>query len=368
MAAAPSDMDDFVNRLPNDPRWKEVDFGGEGDRYGAPMLMINSWYDVSIGPNVALYECQSKNAANENARNHMFMVIAPTTHCTQGTMETEHTIVGERDLGDARFDYVGLVQKWFDHFLKGAENGITNEPKVRAYMMGANQWRSYGSWPPKQAEFVPYYLDSRGGANTLRGDGRLTATLPAVGGKDSFLYDPEHPVPSLGGSVCCFSESFQAGSFDQAGIEMRHDVLVYSTPPLKERVEVAGPVAVTLYLCSDAKDTDLTIKLLDVDRSGRAYNLDESIQRVRWREGWEKPVFMEPGKVYRVEVGPLVTSNAFLPGHRIRIEISSSNFPRFERNLNTGGNNFDEASGLAATNAIHHSPQYPSRIILPVLK
>jgi len=368
MAAAPSDMDDFVNRLPNDPRWKEVDFGGEGDRYGAPMLMINSWYDVSIGPNVALYECQSKNAANENARNHMFMVIAPTTHCTQGTMETEHTIVGERDLGDARFDYVGLVQKWFDHFLKGAENGITNEPKVRAYMMGANQWRSYGSWPPKQAEFVPYYLDSRGGANTLRGDGRLTATLPAVGGKDSFLYDPEHPVPSLGGSVCCFSESFQAGSFDQAGIEMRHDVLVYSTPPLKERVEVAGPVAVTLYLSSDAKDTDLTIKLLDVDRSGRAYNLDESIQRVRWREGWEKPVFMEPGKVYRVEVGPLVTSNAFLPGHRIRIEISSSNFPRFERNLNTGGNNFDEASGLAATNAIHHSPQYPSRIILPVLK
>ncbi len=138
MGAPPSDMDDFVNRLPNDPRWKEVDFGVEGDRYGAPMLMINSWYDVSIGPNVALYEYQTKNAASEKARDNMFMVIAPTTHCTQGTMESERTIVGERDLGDARFDYVGLVQKWFDHFLKGADNGVTSQPKVRAYMMGAN--------------------------------------------------------------------------------------------------------------------------------------------------------------------------------------------------------------------------------------
>ena len=368
MGAPPSDIDDFVNRLPNDPRWKNVDFGGEGDRYGAPMLMINSWYDVSIGPNVALYEYQSKNAANENARSNMFMVIAPTAHCTQGTMESEHTIVGERDLGDARFDYVGLVQKWFDHFLKGADNGVTNQPKVRAYMTGANQWRSYDSWPPKQIDYVPYYLDSGGSANSLRGDGRLTTARPARAGSDSFVYDPAHPVPSLGGSVCCFSPSFQAGSFDQAGIEMRHDVLVYSTPPLEEKIEIAGPVGVSLYLSSDARDTDITVKVLDVDRDGRAYNLDESIQRVRWRDGWEKPVFMEQGSVYKVDVGPLVTSNAFLPGHRIRIEVSSSNFPRFERNLNTGGNNFDEAGGQPAQNVIHHSAQYPSRITLPVLR
>ncbi len=136
MGATPSDMDDFVNRSPNDPKWKNVDFGGEGDRFGAPMLMINSWYDVSIGPNVALYEYQAKNAANQNARDNMFMVIAPTTHCAQGTMESEHTVVGERDMGDARFDYVGLVQKWFDRFLKGVDNGVTSQPKIRAYMMG----------------------------------------------------------------------------------------------------------------------------------------------------------------------------------------------------------------------------------------
>ena len=367
MGATPSDMDDFVNRLPNDPRWKSVDFGGEGDRFGAPMLMINSWYDVSVGPNVAMYEYQSKNAANQNARDNMFMVIAPTTHCEQGTMESGHTIVGERDMGDARFDYVGLVQKWFDHFLKGLDNGVTSQPKVRAYMMGANQWRTYDSWPPKEARHVEYYLDSDGSANSRAGNGRLKLTRPAKDGSDLFAYDPMHPVQSLGGSICCFSPSFQGGSFDQADIEMRDDVLVYSTPPLERSLEIAGPVSVSLYLSSDVKDTDLTVKLLDVYPDGKAYNLDESIQRVRWSDGWEKPVWMEPGRVYKVEVGPLVTGNAFLPGHRIRIEVSSSNFPRFERNLNTGGNNFDEKDAVVAHNVIHHAPAYPSMVVLPVL-
>jgi len=367
MGATPSDMDDFVNRLPNDPRWKTVDFGGEGDHFGAPMLMINSWYDVSIGPNVALFEYETKNAANQNARDNMFMVIAPTTHCAEGIVESQHTIVGERDLGDARFDYVGLVQKWFDHFLKGVDNGITNEPKVRAYMMGANQWRTYDTWPPKEARYVDYYLDSDGSANSRAGNGRLTLTRPARAGSDSFAYDPMHPVQSLGGSICCFSENFQGGAFDQAEIEMRDDVLVYSTPPLAKTLEIAGPVKVSLFLSSDAKDTDLTVKLIDVYPNGKAYNLDESIQRVRWRDGWEKPVLMERGQVYKVDVGPLVTSNAFLAGHRVRIEVSSSNFPRFMRNLNTGGNNYDEKDGVVAHNVIYHGPDHASVIVLPVL-
>ena len=367
MGATPSDMDDFVNRLPNDPKWKNVDFGGEGDRFGAPMLMINSWYDVSIGPNVALYEYQAKNAANQNARDNMFMVIAPTTHCTQGTVESERTVVGERDMGDAHFDYVGLVQKWFDRFLKGVDNGVTSQPKIRAYMMGSNQWRSYDTWPPKEARYVAYYLDSDGDANSRTGNGRLTLARPPRDGSDTFVYDPMHPVQSLGGSICCFSPSFQGGSFDQADVETRYDVLVYSTPPLENTVEITGPVRVSLYISSSAKDTDLTVKLLDVYPDGKAYNLDESIHRVRWRDGWEKPVFMERGRVYKVDVGPLVTSNAFLSGHRIRIEVSSSNFPRFERNLNTGGNNYDEKDPVVANNVIHHSRAYPSVVALPVL-
>jgi putative CocE/NonD family hydrolase len=367
MGAPPSDLDDFVNRLPNDPKWKNVDFAGEGDRFGAPMLMINSWYDLSIGPNIALFEYESKNAANETARNNMFMVIAPTTHCQQGYVESEHTIVGQRDMGDARFDYVRLVQQWFDHFLKGDENGVTNQPKVRAYMMGANQWRPYDRWPPKEVQYIAFYIDSDGGANSLAGNGRLTTSMPEKPGTDSFVYDPMYPVPSQGGNMATLSPSFQNGSVDQSNIEMRNDVLVYSTAPLKESVEIAGPVKVSMYLSSDAKDTDLTIKLIDVYPDGKAYNLDESIQRVRWRNGWEKPVFMQPGVVYKVDVGPLVTSNAFRPGHRIRIEVSSSNFPHFERNLNTGGNNFDEKQGVLAHNVIYHSPTYPSMVVLPLL-
>ncbi len=367
MDAAPSDLDRFVTRLPNDPRWKEVDFGGEGDQASAPILMINSWYDVSIGPNVAMYEYQAKHAATAAARDNMFMVIAPTTHCAEGRVESEHTIVGARDMGDARFDYVALIQRWFDHFLVGADNGVTKEPKVRAYMMGANRWRSYDSWPPAQMQPVAYYLASDGRANSLAGTGRLSEATPGADHPDSFVYDPLRPVPSLGGSVCCFSPTFQGGSFDQSSIEMRSDVLVYTTPPLTRSVEIAGPVRVSLYLSSDRTDTDLTVKLLDVYPDGRAFNLDESIQRVRWRGGYDSPVFMQPGGVYKVDVGPLVTSNAFLAGHRIRVEISSSNFPRFERNLNTGGHNYDEATGLVAHNVIHHSAQYPSVVVLPIV-
>jgi uncharacterized protein len=271
-------------------------------------------------------------------------------------------------VGDARFDYVALVQRWFDRFLRGVENGVTAEPRVQAYMMGANQWRAYDAWPPREVENVPYYLDSDGRANSLFGDGRLSTAKPSKAGFDAFTYDPLHPVPSLGGSICCFSASFVGGAFDQSGIEARHDVLVYSTPPLTDTVEVTGPVKVALYLSSDVRDTDLTVKLVDVAPDGRAYNLDESIQRVRWREGWERPVLMELGKVYRVEVGPLVTSNAFLPGHRIRLEVSGSNFPRFERNLNTGGNNYDESEGVPAHDRIHHAPGYLSQVVLPVLR
>ena len=367
LGAMPSDLDDFVNWPPNDPRWKGIDFGGEGDRSGAPTLYINAWYDVSVGPNVALFNYETKNAANQTARDNMFMVIAPTLHCNMGRVESEHTMVGDRDMGDARFDYVGLIQRWFDHWMKGVDNGVNREPKVRAYMMGSNQWKSYDTWPPKNIDLVPYYLDSDGAANSIQGNGRLTTVAPRKAGTDAFTYDPMHPVPSLGGQSCCFAV-LAGGSFDQSGLEMRNDILVFTTPPLAERVDVAGNIDVSLYLSSNVKDTDLTIKLMDVGPDGKAFNLDEEIQRVRWREGWEKPVFMEAGKVYRVDLPPLVTSNSFAAGHRIRVEVSSSSFPHFDRNLNTGGNNFDEKDGIIARNVIHHGPAYPSRIVLPIVR
>jgi hypothetical protein len=364
--AMPSDMDDFVNRLPNDPRWKDVEFGTEDDRYSTPMLMINSWYDIGVAPNVAMFAHQVENGATEAARNESRMIISPVAHCAQ-LRETEHTVVGERDMGDARFDYITLVQKWYDHLLKGEDNDVTSWPRVQAYMMGANEWRAYDSWPPRGVQPVTYYLDSDGGANTRLGDGRLTTTKPSRQAEDLWVYDPMTPVPTNGGGTwCCYSND-EVGSWDQRGVEMRSDVLVYSTPPLTRPVEITGPVEVSLYLSSDRKDTDLTVKLIDVEPDGRAYNLDDAILRVRWREGWERPVFMEPGQVYRVDVGPLVTSNRFDVGHRIRIEVSSSNFPHYDRNLNTGGNNYDEKDPLVAHNVLHHGGPYPAAIVLPVL-
>ena len=322
---------------------------------------------MSIGPNVAMFDYQSRHAATQVARDNIFMVIAPTLHCSQGRSESEHTVVGERDLGDARFDYVGLVQRWFDHWLKGVDNGVTREPRVRAYMMGVNQWRTHEAWPPRNIALVPWYLDSDGAANSRVGNGRLSPAKPARSASDAFTYDPLHPVPSLGGQSCCFAV-LPGGSFDQAGLEMRNDILVYTSSPLTERLEVAGNIDVSLYLSSDVKDTDLMVKLVDVAPDGRAFNLDEGVLRVRWREGWTQPVFMEAGKAYKVDLPPLVTSNAFEVGHRIRLEVTSSSFPHFERNLNTGGNNFDESQGRVAHNVIHHGAATPSRIVLPIVR
>jgi hypothetical protein len=197
----------------------------------------------------------------------------------------------------------------------------------------------------------------------------LGAAPPAADNPDRFDYDPMNPVPSYGGNVCCTGNAVQGGAFDQRKIEERPDILVYSTEPLKQGIEVSGPIEVTLYVSSDAKDTDFTVKLIDVYPDGRAYNLDETIQRMRYRNGYDQPpVWIESGKVYKFSFQPMTTSNYFDVGHRIRIEISSSNFPRFDRNLNTGGRNYDETKGIVAHNVVHHSKQHPSSVTITVVK
>jgi putative CocE/NonD family hydrolase len=280
-------------------------------------------------------------------------------------------VVGERNMGDPRLDYDALTYGWFDHFLKGEDNQILEKtPKVQYFTMGLNKWQSANTWPPEGAQPMTLYLSGGGEANTLNGDGALVASLPATPDKpDGITYDPMNPVPSYGGNVCCTGNAVQGGAFDQRKMEERPDILVYTSEPLKEGTEVSGPIDATLYVSSDAKDTDITVKLIDVAPDGPAYNLDETIQRLRYRDGYDKPLaWMQPGKVYKVTLQPMNTSNYFPAGHRIRIEISSSNFPRFDRNLNTGGNNYDEVKGVVAHNQIHHSKEYPSQITLSVVK
>jgi len=357
----------MIKRAPNDPAWYRGGLWNDEEPINVPGFWFMSWYDVSIGPNLATYNYVRKTARPEIA-DHQYAVIAPTGHCGY-KRATEDTVVGERSMGDARLNYDELTYGFFDYFLKGEGHALDNMPKVRYYTMGLNKWQTSSTWPPQGAQPMTFYLSSGGKANTLNGDGKLAAASPATDAPDGFVYDPMNPVPSYGGNVCCTGTAVSAGAFDQRKMEARNDILVYTSDPLKEDTEVSGPIEATLYVSSDAKDTDVTVKFLDVYPDGTAYNLDETIQRLRYRDGYDKPLaWMDPGKVYKVTLSPLNTSNYFPAGHRIRIEVSSSNFPRFDRNLNTGGNNYDETQGIVAHNAVHHSRQYPSQLNITVVK
>jgi putative CocE/NonD family hydrolase len=359
---------DMVRRKPDDPKWYQGGLYHDDMPFDKPAMWFMSWYDVSTGPNLALFNHMRENAESEEARDNQFAVIAPTLHCAY-TRATENTVVGERSVGDARWDYDALVYGWFDIWLKGepSELALDTIPRVRYYTMGANQWRSADAWPPPNAEPVTYYLGSGGNANTLHGDGVLTTTPPDADRPDRFTYDPMDPVMSYGGNVCCTGNAVRGGALDQREMEEREDILVYTTEPFENGVEVTGTIDITLFVSTDVRDTDFTVKLIDVYPDGTAYNLDETIQRARYREGYDREVFMEAGEVYELQLSPLSTSNWFAPGHRIRIEVSSSNFPRFTRNMNTGGTIWDETEGIVANSAVHHSREHPSRIVLPIV-
>ncbi len=357
----------MIQRTPDDPAWYKGGLYHDDEPFGVPSFWWMSWYDVSISPNLALFNHVRENAEDPEVAANQYALIAPVGHCGYRRSK-EETVVGDRNMGDATLEYEELTYDWFDYWLKGEDNGILERlPRVQYYMMGANRWKSSSSWPPDGTEMVTFYIDSNEGANSLFGDGRLSNATPADTGSDTFVYDPMNPVLSYGGNVCCTGNAITAGSFDQRRMEARQDILVYSTDPLEEGVEVSGPVEVTLYVSSDARDTDFTVKLVDVDTEGRAWNLDETIFRARYREGFDQQVFMAEGEVYEIKLSPLSTSNFFDKGHRIRIEVSSSNFPRFTRNLNTGGKNYDETEGVVATNTIHHSADHPSRLVLPIV-
>jgi uncharacterized protein len=358
----------MIKREPNDPAWYKGGLWHDNMKINVPGFWFMSWYDVSVGPNLAAYN-HVRNTARPEIADQQYAVIAPTLHCAYKRAQ-ENTIVGERSVGDARLNYDELTWAWFDHFLKGEKNGVLQTmPKVRYYTMGINKWQSSDTWPPRGAQPMSLFLSSGGKANTLNGDGALTNAAPTTDSPDGFEYDPMKPAPSHGGNVCCTGNAVAGGAFDQRKMEERPDILVYSTEPLKEGIEVSGPIEVTLYVSSDAKDTDFTVKLIDVYPDGRAYNLDETIQRMRYRNGYDKSlVWMEAGKVYKITLQPMTTSNYFEAGHRIRLEVSSSNFPRFDRNLNTGGKNYDESQGVVAHNAVHHSKQYPSEIKIMVVR
>jgi len=359
-----TDWDQFARWSPGDPRWSHYSFANQGDTYGVPAIWGVSWYDVSVGPNLYLYDYVRKHIAPGRSASDQFLIASPGTHCTY-QRQPANKPVGERDVGDASYDFDGRFIEFLDWKLKGIQNGAAKQPQMLTYQMGENRWIADNTSLTEDPKQVAFFLSSRSGANSVFGDGALVAQ-PAAGGSafDSFIYDPMRPVQTLGGGACCMGELPAAGAYDQAAVEARHDVLVYSTPPLDKPVAVRGAVKLELYVASDAPDTDVTVKLTDVYPDGRSYNLDDTIFRLRYRDGYDRTVLMQPGKVYKVDLPPMFTANTFLPGHRIRVQISSSNFPRYDRNMNTAGPNSETVKGRVAHNSIYHSAVYPSRISL----
>jgi len=362
-------FDKMIKRKPNDKDWYKGGLYHDNMDFGVPSFWFVSWYDVATTPNIALFNHVRKNSVDQFVNDNQYLVIAPTLHCGF-TRATENTIVGERSVGDARLNYDEQIYDWFDLMLKEKQNDFKeNTPRIQYYTMGSNKWQSSEVWPPENIEMTTFYLSSDGSANTLYGDGKLTTLKRKIkNNSDTFLYDPMDPVTSNGGGVCCMGNAVKGGAYDQQELETRDDVLVYTSETLKNGFEVTGFINSSIYISSDVKDTDITIKLIDVYPDGTAYNIDETIQRVRYREGYDKEVFMEKGNVYKVDLSQMSTSNYFKKNHKIRIEISSSNFPRFARNLNTGGDNFNESKGIIARNTIHHSKKHPSSISLPIVK
>ena len=367
-AGGPNGMfDDMVDRGPDHPDWYKGGLYHDDEDFTVPALWVHSWFDLSVEPNVELFNHVRHNASDSEVRDSQYMIIAPTEHCHMYRLRDPH-IVGERNMGRVHFGLDDTVYDFFDYYMKGEDNGFPRQrPRVQYFSMGTNQWRTAGEWPPRDATKTTLYLSSDEGAHTLHGDGILLRDEPSVAGKDTFTYDPMNPVPSLGGNLCCLGDAVTPGSYDQRSNEARNDVLIYTSEPLESNLEVTGPIDVILYVSADVRDTDFTVKLIDVEPDGTAWNLVESIQRVRYREGYGREVLMEPGEVYRLSFAPLVTSNEFQAGHRIRIEVSSSNYPRFERNLNTGGQNARETRHVVATNTVHHGPGQASHIVLTTI-
>jgi len=360
-------FEEMADRGPDHPDWYKGGLYHDDEDFSVPALWVNSWYDLSVAPNIELFNHVRNKATDRYVRENQYMVIAPTKHCQMYRLRNPH-VVGDRNMGQVHFGLDEIVYSFFDYYMKEERNRFPQtQAPVQYFAMGANEWQTSQQWPPREATKMTLYLRSNNNANSIFGEGVLAVDPPAKNGLDSFSYDPMNPVPSLGGNLCCLGDSVPPGSFDQRPIEVRNDVLVYTSEPLQSDLEVTGPIDALLFVSSDARDTDFTIKLLDVESDGTSWNLDETIQRVRYREGYNQELFMEAGEVYELRLGPLVTSNVFRTGHRIRIEISSSNFPRFERNLNTGGVNVREISHIVANNIVHHGPGRASHIVLTTI-
>lgn len=353
---------DWIAHPNYDDYWKQLSIEDHYPDIKVPALTVAAWYDLFQGGSLRNYEGIKIKGGTEEARNNQYLVIAIGGHAGSGRK------IGDIDFGEeaAKFNGDELTIAWYEHLFKGVNNQFGNK-HVRIFVMGENKWRDEDDWPLARARATSYFIHSEGKANSLRGDGVLSTSAPKAEKTDRYVYDPANPVPTIGGPLCCDSVHLAPGPYDQRPNESRDDVLVYSTPPMSRDTEVTGPVKVELYASSSAVDTDFTGKLVDVWPNGYAQNLTEGILRGRYRSSLEKPELMNPGQVYKLSLDLWATSNVFRKGHRIRLEISSSNFPRFDRNMNNGNTNGFGGNPISATNTIYHDANHPSVLSLQVV-
>jgi uncharacterized protein len=326
-----------------------------------PVLSIAAWYDIFQGGSLQNYVGLKTQAGSEAARRGQHLLVTLGGHAGAGRK------VGDVDFGAAApFNDDDATLDWYDYLFKGAQNEFAQKP-VTIFVMGLNQWRQEDDWPLVRAKTTKYFLHSQGAANSAGGNGSLSTKEPNSEPPDQYVYDPSNPVPTIGGALCCDAAHLKPGARDQRPAETRADVLVYSTRAFPEDVEVTGPVKVELYVKSSALDTDFTAKLVDVGPDGFARNLTDGIIRARYRNSREKAELLQPGQVYELTIDLWSTSNVFLKGHALRLEISSSNFPRFDRNLNTAEQPESGQQFISAKNAIFHDHTRPSALILPIV-
>jgi uncharacterized protein len=353
-----------------DAFWRQAAAIDRCDRITVPALHVGGWYDVFIGETVRSYTTIRRHGGSTEAREGQRLIVGPWCHA-DGT-----------DLGtfpDRSFGLEGSIKaagvtaahlRFFDRWVRGRTDTPDDTHPVRIFVMGIDQWRDEADWPLPDTRYTDFFLAGGGRANTAGGDGVLTRDPARVEAVDTFGYDPRRPVPSVGGTVLAAVPGAYPGPADQAAVEAREDVLCFTTAVLERPVEATGHVTLVLHISSSAPDTDFTGKLVDVHPDGKAILVCEGVQRARYRRSLTEPEPLEPGTVYELSIELCVTSNVFLPGHRIRLEVSSSNFPRYDRNTNTGATIATDGEDdlVVAVNRVHHGPACPSRLVLPLIE
>jgi uncharacterized protein len=351
---------DWIAHPGYDAYWKEISDEERFSKIKVPIHTSGGWFDIFVQGTINGYTGVRKSGGSEKARRESRLIIGAWGHGPSQKF-------GDLDFGPQNMRVQFETEaRWFDHYLKGIDNGVDREPPVEIFYMGVNQWQHEQDWPIPGTKYTPYYLSSNGSANTGAGDGRIGAEKASAGPNDQFAYDPNDPVPTVGGNNCCGTPTL-AGPKDQRVVENRKDVLVYTGEALTQPLAIAGPVKMKLFAATDGPDTDWVVKLIDVHPNGAAYNVCEGILRARYRKGADKMELLKANEIYEYEIDMNATANVFLPGHRIRVDVTSSHFPQFDRNPNTGETFGSSSRVRIARQTIFHSADRASHIVLPVV-